>query len=65
MVKKCTYCLYVEQCASRYPCVYFTPLLDVCSDVMVDRFIEDERIEFREYWFGLMEDEDRMQDYFG
>lgn len=65
MVKKCNYCLYTEQCNARYPCEYFASIYDAYEDIVIDKYIENERIEFREYWFELLEDEDRLQDYFG
>lgn len=48
---KCDRCLWSEQCSSPNGCEYFTPVSDD-----IDAVIEQNRYEFRQYWYEEYED---------
>lgn len=56
--RKCSECLYGDQCPAHLTCRHFTPLDDPFgNDDVVEEYIEDERREYAEaffsYWFDF------------
>lgn len=66
MRRSCSNCYFYEECGRRHVCGYFSPLQEVeVTEREIEFFNELEKEDFREYYWRILNEEDRLQDYFG
>lgn len=64
--RSCANCYFCEECGRPYICSSFSPLVEVdITDRQIDYYIERERVYFHKRFWAYLEEEDRLQDYFG
>lgn len=64
--RSCVNCYFHDTCKSTRVCGSFSPLIDVqMTEEEEWNLIEDERQEFARRFYRCLEEEDRLQDYFG
>lgn len=57
MSKKCTTCLFGDRCSPGKGCEYYSPTDDEMDDAELERYIENERLEYLRDWWRYIEDD--------
>lgn len=66
MIARCKNCYFMDNCANhKRRCSDYSPIIDEMTDKELDMLIEQNRNDFFEWFMQQLEDEDRMQDFFG
>ena len=64
--KSCENCYFHDACNGTKICGYFSPLVEVqMTEEEEWSLIEEERVDFVKRFYRRLEEEDRIQDYFG
>jgi len=66
-IRSCENCYFYDDCSPKHwSCGFFTPLEEIeLTDKDIEKIIRAGRAEYRKRYWETLEEEDRLQDYFG